>query len=131
MKNIVCRAAIGTSSLLLVLLLVGIGAAAQSQGSQPKKAPATATCACCQTMMPGGELSNLVDRIGKSSAALAKETDSTALKKELAENNTLVKSFQAKFQEHVQMMQTMMAGGGCCGAGCTAGNAPTSPGQRM
>lgn len=131
MKDLVCSVAIRISSLVLVLSLLGTGAMAQSQGSQPKTAPAAAPCPCCQPMLPGGELVKLVDQVAKSSAALAKETDPTVLKKKVAEHDTLVKSLQTKFQEHSQMMQKMMAGGGCCGAGCSGTMGKMPPGMKM
>jgi len=86
----------------------------------------------CQQMMPGGDLAKLIDQVAKSSAALEKETNPTALKQKLAEHDKLVKSLQTKFQEHAQMMQKIMAGGGtggCMGNMENKGN--MSPGMKM
>ena len=106
-----CRTIICASIVAPVLL---VAAAAQGPGKKAQNAPAEMQC----PMMTGGqqhmpihqEMAKLMDDLQKSTAALQKETDQTALKKKLSEHAALIKQLQTKFEQCSQQCSHMMSG---------------------
>ncbi|MBI3895020.1 MAG: hypothetical protein HY313_03725 [Acidobacteria bacterium] len=106
--------------LLFVLSLFTFGAAAQRSEHHPEQSPKKSGSPMSGGMMSQDmmaqhqkmmtqhqEMGKLIDQLVKSFSALENEKDTALLRKKLAENNTLLKQLQSKFQQNSGMMGMM------------------------